>query len=57
MTIDLYQHHFPAGVSIPRLMERGASYQRQRAVAAAHAGALEPVVDALLTEMRDGLSL
>jgi carboxylate-amine ligase len=43
--------------SIPRLMERGASYQRQRAVAAAHAGALEPVVDALLTEMRDGLSL
>ena len=30
---------------IPRLIERGASYQRQRAVAAAHAGALEPVVD------------
>jgi glutamate---cysteine ligase / carboxylate-amine ligase len=42
---------------IPRLIERGASYQRQRATAAAHAGALEPVVDLLLTEMRDGLSL
>jgi carboxylate-amine ligase len=43
--------------SIPRLIERGASYQRQRATAAAHAGALEPVVDSLLAEMRDGLSL
>ena len=42
---------------IPRLIERGASYQRQRAVAAAHAGALEPVVDSLLAEMRDGLRL
>jgi carboxylate-amine ligase len=43
--------------AIPRLIRRGASYQRQRAVAAAHAGALEPVVDALLAEMRDGLAL
>jgi carboxylate-amine ligase len=43
--------------AIPRLIERGASYQRQRAVAAAHAGALEPVVDALIAEMNDGLSL
>jgi carboxylate-amine ligase len=43
--------------SIPRLIERGASYQRQRAVAAAHGGALEPVVDLLVDEMRDGLSL
>jgi carboxylate-amine ligase len=43
--------------AIPRLIERGASYQRQRAAAAAHAGALEPVVDLLLTEMREGLSL
>ncbi len=42
---------------IPRLIERGASYQRQRAVAAANAGALEPVVDSLLAEMRDGLQL
>jgi carboxylate-amine ligase len=42
---------------IPRLMERGASYQRQRATAAANEGALEPVVDLLLAEMRDGLSL
>jgi carboxylate-amine ligase len=43
--------------SIPRLLDRGASYQRQRAAAAAGAGALEPVVDLLLAEMRDGLSL
>jgi carboxylate-amine ligase len=43
--------------SIPRLIERGASYQRQRAVAAAHGGALEPVVDLLVDELRDGLSL
>ncbi|HKC29397.1 MAG TPA: glutamate--cysteine ligase, partial [Jatrophihabitans sp.] len=43
--------------AIPRLIQRGASYQRQRAVAAEHAGALEPVVDALLAEMRDGLGL
>jgi carboxylate-amine ligase len=42
---------------IPRLVERGASYQRQRAVAARHAGALEPVVDSLLFEMREGLDL
>ena len=42
---------------IPRLIERGASYQRQRAAAAANAGALEPVVDCLLSEMKDGLNL
>ena len=33
----------------------GATYQRQRAVAAAHGGDLRPVVDSLLEEMRDGL--
>ncbi|HZC71338.1 MAG TPA: glutamate--cysteine ligase [Jatrophihabitans sp.] len=43
--------------AVPRLIERGASYQRQRTVAARHAGALEPVVDLLLVEMRDGLDL
>jgi glutamate---cysteine ligase / carboxylate-amine ligase len=43
--------------SISRLMEHGASYQRQRAVAAAHGGDLVPVVDSLLAEMRDGLAL
>jgi carboxylate-amine ligase len=43
--------------SIPRLIARGASYQRQRAVAAAHGGDLIPVVDSLLVEMRDGLGL
>jgi len=43
--------------SIPRLVERGASYQRQRAEAAAHQGDLVPVVDLLLREMRDGLAL
>lgn len=42
---------------IPKLIERGASYQRQRAAAAAHEGKLEPVVDLLLAEMRDGLKL
>ncbi|WP_375480135.1 glutamate--cysteine ligase [uncultured Jatrophihabitans sp.] len=43
--------------SIPRLIARGASYQRQRAAAAAHDGDLVAVVDLLLAEMRDGLSL
>ena len=43
--------------SIPKLIERGASYQRQRAVAAANGGDLLPVVDSLLAEMRDGLAL
>ena len=38
-----------------RILEVGGSYQRQRAVAAAHEGRLEPVVDSLLAEMRDGL--
>jgi len=38
-----------------RVLDVGASYQRQRAVAAAHDGRLEPVVDSLLAEMRDGL--
>jgi carboxylate-amine ligase len=43
--------------SVPRLIERGASYQRQRAAAAAHGGELIPVVDLLLREMREGLAL
>ena len=43
--------------AIPRLIERGASYQRQRATAAAHGGELVPVVDLLLAEMSDGLAL
>ena len=38
-----------------RVLDVGASYQRQRAVAAAHDGGLGPVVDSLLAEMRDGL--
>jgi glutamate---cysteine ligase / carboxylate-amine ligase len=42
---------------IPELIDRGASYSRQRAAAAAHGGALEPVVDLLLSEMKDGLNL
>jgi carboxylate-amine ligase len=40
-----------------RLVDRGASYQRQRAVAAEHGGDLVPVVDSLLDEMRTGLAL
>ncbi|MEI4272333.1 glutamate--cysteine ligase [Klenkia sp. LSe6-5] len=38
-----------------RILEVGGSYERQRAVAAAHEGRLEPVVDSLLAELRDGL--
>jgi carboxylate-amine ligase len=43
--------------TIPRLMQRGVSYQRQRKVAADNNGDLVPVVDSLLAEMRDGLVL
>jgi carboxylate-amine ligase len=43
--------------AIPRLIARGASYQRQRAAAAANNGDLTAVVDLLLAEMRDGLDL
>jgi carboxylate-amine ligase len=40
---------------VRRVLSAGASYQRQRAVAAAHHGDLAPVVDSLVAEMRDGL--
>nr|WP_246323764.1 glutamate--cysteine ligase [Petropleomorpha daqingensis] len=40
---------------VERVLAVGASYQRQRAVAAAHDGDLTAVVDSLLTELRDGL--
>ena len=40
---------------VERVLAVGASYQRQRAVAAAYGGDLRPVVDSLLAEMRDGL--
>lgn len=40
---------------VERILSAGASYQRQRAVAAANGGDLTAVVDSLLTEMRDGL--
>jgi glutamate---cysteine ligase / carboxylate-amine ligase len=43
--------------SIPRLIDVGASYQRQRAAAAEHDGDLVAVVDLLLAEMQDGLVL
>ncbi|HEX5366490.1 MAG TPA: glutamate--cysteine ligase [Acidimicrobiales bacterium] len=39
-----------------RVLERGASYQRQRRVAEAHGGDLRAVVDALVGEMRTGLA-
>jgi carboxylate-amine ligase len=42
-------------VDVERVLAVGASYQRQRAVAAASGGDLRPVVDSLLAEMRDGL--
>ncbi len=40
---------------VHRIIEAGPSYQRQRAVAAAHHGDLTRVVDGLLHEMRTGL--
>jgi carboxylate-amine ligase len=40
---------------VTRVLAVGASYQRQRAVAAAHDGDLRAVVDSLLGELRDGL--
>lgn len=40
---------------VEELLRVGASYQRQRAVAAAHDGDLRAVVDALITEMDDGV--
>jgi carboxylate-amine ligase len=40
---------------VERILTVGASYQRQRAVAAANGGDLRAVVDSLLAEMRDGL--
>jgi carboxylate-amine ligase len=40
---------------VERILAVGASYQRQRAVAAAHDGDLRAVVDNLLAELRDGL--
>jgi glutamate---cysteine ligase / carboxylate-amine ligase len=43
--------------SIPRLIDVGASYQRQRAAAAEHDGDLVAVVELLLAEMQDGLVL
>lgn len=42
-------------MQVERLLERGASYQRQRAVAAAHDGDLTAVVDSLLDEMEHGI--
>ena len=40
---------------VERVLATGASYQRQRAVAAAHDGDLCAVVDSLLAELRNGL--
>jgi glutamate---cysteine ligase / carboxylate-amine ligase len=40
---------------VPRILQVGASYQRQRSVAAANGGELSTVVDSLLDEMRRGL--
>lgn len=41
--------------SVADIPRRGASYQRQRAVAAEHEGDLVAVVDAVVTELRDSL--
>jgi carboxylate-amine ligase len=42
--------------SVAEIPRRGASYQRQRAVAAEHEGDLVAVVDAVVTELRDSLA-
>ena len=42
---------------VPRILEHGASYERQRAVRDANAGSLTAVVDSLLDEMRAGRPL
>ncbi|SNR57127.1 glutamate--cysteine ligase [Blastococcus mobilis] len=42
-------------LDVERVLAVGASYQRQRAVAAASGGDLRAVVDSLLAELRDGL--
>lgn len=42
--------------SVDDLVRRGASYQRQRAVAAATGGDLVAVVDSVVTELRDSLA-
>jgi carboxylate-amine ligase len=41
---------------IQRILDRGASYQRQRRVADASGGSLEAVVRSLVSELRDGLA-
>jgi carboxylate-amine ligase len=38
------------------ILDHGASYQRQRAVAAANGGSLRAVVGSLVAELRDGLA-
>jgi carboxylate-amine ligase len=38
--------------AVERIIQRGASYQRQREVAAANGGDLHAVVDSLVAEMR-----
>jgi carboxylate-amine ligase len=42
-------------MQVERLMDIGASYQRQRSVAEASDGDLRPVVDSLLHEMDHGI--
>ncbi|MDN5855905.1 MAG: carboxylate--amine ligase, partial [Actinomycetia bacterium] len=42
---------------IAELIRVGASYERQRAVAHAHGGALDAVVSSLVAEMRAGRPL
>jgi YbdK family carboxylate-amine ligase len=42
---------------VPQIVQRGASYERQRAVRDANAGSLTAVVDSLLAEMREGRPL
>jgi carboxylate-amine ligase len=42
-------------MGVDTILKKGASYQRQLAVAAEHDGDLKPVVRSLVRELRDGL--
>lgn len=63
--LDLVEDLMPAArrldcagelADVERIVAAGASYQRQRAIAASSGGDLSKVVDALLAEMKDGLA-
>jgi len=42
-------------MGVATILDKGAGYQRQRAVAAANGGSLKAVVAGLVSELRDGI--